>query len=497
MPNQNDPDLTAISPAISPETETAVGKPAAAGTAPVPAKVPSMARRIAMRTLLVIAILGIMAVSTLSGYLLRDPSIRHIAWTVITHPGDIFVRRGNQMGIIDPTGTFRVPNHFPLKPKTITVLVLGIDHDYPGKRLPNGDVVPIIDPNTPGRSDAIMIARFELDDDYQATSIKVLSIPRDSRVRLPGKWGVHKINAAHAYGGPELTQATIKQVFGIDTDYYLDINFEGFQQLVDSIGGVDLKVHKALDYDDKWGNLHVHLKPGLQHLDGYKAMGYVRIRHSDDDLARAQRQHEFLDAVKAQIISPSTFMKLPGIAGSITSNLKSNMTLDQMLTLANIARNAPKETVIVETLPVIEGKRFVYIDRRKSINLIHKLFFKDKQIADMKIQEPGEDYTSSRRRRRANRDRPTPTDRKPTEQSEQGDQSDSDTPPRSSGEHAAPDAVEPSTAPAPDQPAPPAEKRDKPASDSGTGTDPGNNSNKKTDGNSGKTSDAGHTVLSG
>lgn len=214
-----------------------------------------------------------------------------------------------------------------------------------------------------------MIARI----DFDAQSISILSIPRDTAVRIPNK-GVRKINSAYSIGGFELTQKTIQSVFGINIDFYATIDFEGFQKMVDAVGGVDVNVHKKLDYDDNWGKLHIHLKPGLQHLDGYKSMGYVRMRHSDSDFMRAKRQQEFLEALRGKVKDPRNFMRIPDALNALSESLASNMTHEQMLALANFARALPHERIVLNTLPCFEGPSYVYINVSKSEELIRQLF---------------------------------------------------------------------------------------------------------------------------
>lgn len=259
---------------------------------------------------------------------------------------------------------------------TMNVLILGCDHDYDNK----DQIVK----NTWGRSDSIMLARV----DFVNKTINALTIPRDSAVRIPGYKGIHKINAAHSYGGPELTEQTIKSVFGVDADAVVSLNFEGFQQIVDQIGGVDLTVTKKLDYDDNWGGLHIHLLPGFQHMNGYQAMGFVRIRKLDSDEMRSKRQHEFLEAVRNKVKSPRTFMALPGLIDTMADNLTCvNITHDQMYTLMNFAKDLKKESIHVETLPSTEGRRFVTIDPRKSKEVIERMFFPN-QIVALNISAP-------------------------------------------------------------------------------------------------------------
>ena len=261
-----------------------------------------------------------------------------------------------------PLGGFQPDVQFPDK-HILTVMFLGCDHDY-SEVLMNHPLK-----GSRGRSDAIMIARMDFDN----KTINILSIPRDTAVRIE-KHGVRKINAAHQYGGPELTIATIKSVFGINVDHYATIDFEGFQKMVDAVGGVDIDVHKRLKYTDKWGGLFIDLYPGLQHLDGYKAMGYVRMRHSDSDFERAKRQHEFLEALRGRVTNPLNFTNTLNALNTLSESIKSDMDVAQMMAIANFARSLPHEKIHLETLPCFEGPSYVYIKVPESEKMIRELF---------------------------------------------------------------------------------------------------------------------------
>ena len=279
----------------------------------------------------------------------------------------------------NPLAAFTPEIQFPDKPHTMNVMFLGCDTDWDSTK-------PIALKNRLTRSDAIMIAHI----DFDAKTISALSIPRDTAVHIPER-GYNKINAAHALGGPQLTKETIKSVFGIDVDYYMTLDFDGFMKVVDSLGGVDVTVQKKLDYDDNWGNLHIHLKPGFQHMNGYRAMGYVRIRHSDDDLHRAARQQDFLEALRSRIKSPANLLRLPNALNAVTDSIKTDMSNEQMVTVANFARLLKKEAIQVGTLPVIEGPSYVYIKRSEDAALIRKLFYNDDQFAEVAVNAPNED----------------------------------------------------------------------------------------------------------
>jgi len=268
----------------------------------------------------------------------------------------------------DPLLTWTPERQFPDR-TSLNVLLLGVDRDYDNRAQ--------IIKTAHGRSDSILLARV----DFVNETISALTIPRDTAVRVPGYRGIAKINAAHSYGGPEKTIETIQSVFGVPVDAYVVLNFDGFQKIVDAIGGIDINVEKQMDYDDNWGRLHIHLKPGYQRLNGYQAMGYVRMRHSDSDLMRARRQHAFLEALRTKLKQPRTFLALPGVLDTLNDNLKRNLSEDQLFALANFARSLPKEKIVIETLPVYGGgPSFLNINREKSAEVIQRMFFPNQMV---------------------------------------------------------------------------------------------------------------------
>ncbi len=314
----------------------------------------------------VFACVALLSAGTIMGIYSKNPIARSIMVNIVKHPIDTIVNR-------DPFVTYRPEEYLPGQ-HVVNVLFLGCDYDYEDRR-------PQAIKTNRGRSDAILIARVDLDN----LSINLMSIPRDTAVNIPGRSGVHKINAAHAFGGPEMAMQTIQSTFGIKTDYYVTLHFDAFKKIVDEVGGVDVNVQKQLDYDDNWGNLHIHLKPGPQHLNGYKAMGYVRMRHSDSDMMRAQRQQEFLQSLRSQISSPSNFLKLPNALNALTDNIATNMSHEQMLTLAAFAKKVPRENIQLAILPVNEGPSYVYVKTTEAEKLIRKLFYGDDPLASVTV----------------------------------------------------------------------------------------------------------------
>ena len=133
----------------------------------------------------------------------------------------------------------------------------------------------------------------------------LISLPRDSYVPIPGH-GSNKINAAFAFGGPNLLVQTVEQVTDLHIDGYVEIGFAGFASVVDSVGGVRICVPFKMN-DKKAG---INLKKGCQVLDGANALGYVRARYSDPrgDIGRAERQRQFLAAIMKKALTPSTVL---------------------------------------------------------------------------------------------------------------------------------------------------------------------------------------------
>lgn len=289
-----------------------------------------------------LVMLGALSVGTLSGYFYA--SSKAVRKTV----GALWQYRG-----------LDVAQAFPGQ-SSVTLLLLGSDENRDNKKR-------IYTKHT--RSDTIMLAHF----DFTHRRISVLSIPRDTRVRIP-EHGVHKINAAMAIGGPELTVETLREWLGVPVDHYVVIYYNAFRRAVDLLGGVYVYVEKPLHYDDNWGDLHVHLEPGWHLLDGQQALGYVRYR-SDSDLARIERQQKFLTAIKEHFRHPSTYLKLPQILDAVDENLKTSLSYGQMLALAWFAKSVPSSRIEMATLPCRPGRSYVYVDEEEARRLVDRLFF--------------------------------------------------------------------------------------------------------------------------
>lgn len=179
-----------------------------------------------------------------------------------------------------------------------------------------------------GRSDTLFVVMF--DTNKKAASL--LSVPRDTRVRIKGH-GWDKINHAYAYGGRELTQKTTEELLGIKINNYVMVDFKGFVGLVDAIGGVDINVEKNMYYYDEWDGFKIDLKKGMQHMDGKTAIQYVRYRDEDGDIGRIRRQQHFMLAVYDRITSANMLLHIPGLAKQLTNMVKTDLPLSDMVDL--------------------------------------------------------------------------------------------------------------------------------------------------------------------
>ncbi|MEM7595038.1 MAG: LCP family protein, partial [Cyanobacteria bacterium P01_A01_bin.83] len=148
-----------------------------------------------------------------------------------------------------------------------------------------------------GLSDSMLLLRF----DPQAEKVSVLSIPRDTRVYINGH-GVRKINHANEYGGPALTASVTSELLGgINIDRYVRVNVQGVEKLIDALGGVTVNVPKDMKYNDFSQHLYIDLKKGIQHLDGDKAMQFLRYRYDNyGDISRVQRQQMLMRSAVEQ-----------------------------------------------------------------------------------------------------------------------------------------------------------------------------------------------------
>jgi LCP family protein required for cell wall assembly len=176
---------------------------------------------------------------------------------------------------------------------------------------------------TPSRSDTVMLVRADPD----TKSISMMSFPRDLFVEIhcPGRtpFGA-RINNAYATCGTKGTLETVRELTGVPINYLITVNFRGFRQLVDAIGGIWLDVDRRYfnDRGGDFGYATINLYPGYQKLGGYQALDFVRYRHTDSDLYRVARQQLFVRSFKDQIKASTGLLDLPKVIKTITKNVE-------------------------------------------------------------------------------------------------------------------------------------------------------------------------------
>lgn len=185
------------------------------------------------------------------------------------------------------------------------------------------------------RSDTILFAAIDIDD----KNMKILSIPRDTRVEIPGH-GVQKINHAFAYGGADLMKATVEKYLGQPILYYVIVDYDSFPALVDILGGVEIDVQKKMRYRDRAGKLDINIEPGKQIMNGVTALHFVRFRKDAlGDIGRVQRQQQFLKALIKKAYDPRTIIKIPELTAQMMKLFKTDMPPKLAIQLAGFVQN--------------------------------------------------------------------------------------------------------------------------------------------------------------
>jgi len=184
----------------------------------------------------------------------------------------------------------------------------------------------------PSRADSIMLLRVGGGKSAR------LSIPRDTVVDIPGH-GPDKINAAYAIGGPALAINTVKDFLGIDVHHVIEVSFENFPKLIDSMGGIDVRtgcVVSKINGGFRNGGYTLRLRRGENHLNGRQALALARTRKNEcrpneNDITRVRRQQQILSAVRSRLLSPATFVRLPWVSWRAPQTVRSDMAGPSLL----------------------------------------------------------------------------------------------------------------------------------------------------------------------
>ncbi|MBU0686312.1 MAG: LCP family protein [Candidatus Margulisbacteria bacterium] len=181
--------------------------------------------------------------------------------------------------------------------------------------------------------------------------INIISIPRDTWVNIRN-YGSKKINAAYLIGGPNFTETTIADNFGIHSSGYVSLHLNVISEIVDAIGGVKIYVDKDMYYKDRRGGVFINLKEGEQVLNGEEAANFLRYRlDALGDVARIRRQQRFLKTLVNQMINPKNITVIPKLLPIIVHHTKTNLPPGRLVKLLNLTRTLDVADVNFYTLP--------------------------------------------------------------------------------------------------------------------------------------------------
>jgi LCP family protein required for cell wall assembly len=207
---------------------------------------------------------------------------------------------------------FRSENVNLEKNAPISILVAGVDERAGDK----------------GRSDVMIV----LTVNPKTHSTQMLSIPRDSRVNIPGR-GYDKINAAYAYGGMDLSVKTVENSLQIPIDYYVKVNMQGFSKIVDLLGGITVNNPREFTFYDKdVSHKTYHFAQGEITLNGEEALAFSRMRKQDPlgDAGRNIRQRLMLEAIVKKGKDIQNVTKIKDFLDALGDNVKTNLTFDEL-----------------------------------------------------------------------------------------------------------------------------------------------------------------------
>ena len=273
----------------------------------------------------------------------------------------------------------------------LNVLVLGIDSRGTAGDTQNTDTMIVLSLDPLNRTAAM------------------LSVPRDTLVSIPGH-GQDKINAAYAYGGPDLAEKTVEALLGIRINSYALIDFGAFTQIVDAVGGVLVDVKRPIRDEayptSNYGVERLNIQPGPQLMTGEIALKYARSRHDSNDFSRAKRQQDVISAIRSRLASEGMLARLPSIVGDVGSAVETNFDPANILPLAGLGGGISSSDIKSEVLlpcgaglPHCELTElnspqgyFLIPDKPKIANAVAELFYDPRvrqEGARVEIRGPG------------------------------------------------------------------------------------------------------------
>jgi len=233
----------------------------------------------------------------------------------------------------------------------IYVLLMGLDYDYSTNDEPT---------SKDARTDKI--EAFALD--FPTRVIKSVAVPRDMDAIVDGH--EDKINDAFHYGGARNSEMVVGSFMGLPQndrgtyfDRYVVLRINASKDVIDAIGGLDVPVTETINYDDNWGHLHIHFKPGMYHMNGDQAVSYARFRHdacSDPCRIKRQQQIEHLTIEKLKNDKFNDLTHIASLIDVVRRNVDTNFTVDEMKSLGWYFRDLNMADVHSTQIPYVDDK---------------------------------------------------------------------------------------------------------------------------------------------
>ena len=228
-------------------------------------------------------------------------------------------------------------------------------------------------------TDSIMIASF----DVKNHKVNVLSVPRDTIVNV--KRTNKKLNAAYSVtgepGNVDKLYEELESIVGFQPDKYVIVSTQGFVDMIDAIGGVEVDVQRDMKYTDPTQDLYIDIKKGLQTLNGYDSMCFMRFRYgyAEGDVGRVRAQQQFVKALMDKMIRPETLTKLPELCDLVMKNVKTDMTVGNLVWLGTEALKMNLETDLHTYILPGEGQYYKGISyfvpyKHKALEMINEVF---------------------------------------------------------------------------------------------------------------------------
>lgn len=243
----------------------------------------------------------------------------------------------------------------------------------------------------PTRSDTMII--LTIDPAHKRAGM--LSIPRDLWVPIPGH-GQNKINTGHFFGeadqpggGPALAMKTVEYNFGVKINYYARVDFRGFADLLDAIGGVTIDVERPIKDDEypteDYGIRRLYISTGIQHMSGPEALRFARSRHADNDFARGHRQQSVILAARQKVLQPSILPKIPAMVGILFNTVKTDVPVTDMLSLFKMGQGIQAKDIVSRAIDPsmtidVNGDGTVLVPDRKKIRKVMDEVFSDTPV---------------------------------------------------------------------------------------------------------------------